>query len=71
MILSAAMMLRESFKLNREAEYIESAMDRLFTKGIRTTDTVEPSTSKVGCIEFGERLCAEMTTASQRQRGGA
>ncbi len=71
MILSAAMMLRESFKLNREAEWIESAVDRLFTKGIRTTDTVEPGTTKVGCIEFGEQLCAEMTTASQRQRGGA
>jgi 3-isopropylmalate dehydrogenase len=64
MILSAAMMLRESFGLNREAEWIESAVDRLFTKGIRTPDTVEPNTTKVGCIEFGERLLAEMSAAS-------
>ena len=66
MILSAAMMLRESFGMKREAEWIESAVDRLFTSGIRTPDTVEPGTTKVGCIEFGERLCAEMSAASPR-----
>src|SRR5258708_34828579 len=48
MILSEAMMLRESFNLNREAEYIESAVDRWFTKRIRTQDPVEPDTAKVG-----------------------
>jgi len=66
MILSAAMMLRESFGLKSEAEWIESTVDSLFTKGIRTTDTAEPGTTKVGCIEFGERLCAEMSVASHR-----
>jgi len=66
MILSAAMMLRESFGLKREAEWIESAVDRLFAKGIRTPDTVEPGTTKVGCIEFGERLHAELAGASNR-----
>jgi 3-isopropylmalate dehydrogenase len=66
MILSSAMMLRESFGLKREAEWIESAVDRLFASGIRTPDTVEPGTTKVGCIEFGERLCAEMSGASHR-----
>jgi hypothetical protein len=43
-------------------------VDRLFANGIRTTDTVEPGTTKVGCIEFGERLCTEMASASQPQR---
>jgi len=66
MILSAAMMLRESFSMKREAEWIESAVDRLFASGIRTPDTVESGTTKVGCIEFGERLCAEMAATSQR-----
>ena len=37
-ILSASMMLRESFGLQREAEWIESAVDRLFLNGIRTPD---------------------------------
>lgn len=68
MILSAAMMLRESFGMKREAEWIESAVDRLFAAGIRTPDTVEPGTTKVGCVEFAERLCAEMAAASQRQQ---
>jgi 3-isopropylmalate dehydrogenase len=69
MILSATMMLRESFGLASEAEWIESAVDRLFANGIRTPDTVEPGTTRVGCVEFGERLCAEMTGASRaRQR---
>jgi 3-isopropylmalate dehydrogenase len=60
MILSAAMMLRESFGLTAEAERIESTVDRLFSGGIRTTDTAEPGTTQVGCREFGERLLAEM-----------
>jgi 3-isopropylmalate dehydrogenase len=68
MILSAAMMLRESFGLKHEAESIESAVDRLFTNGIRTPDTVEPGTTKVGCIEFGERLSAEMTSTFESQQ---
>jgi len=72
MILSASMMLRESFGLAREAEWIESAVDRLFASGVRTPDTVEPGTAKVGCIEFGDRLHAEMAGAPGRQeRTGA
>ncbi|HLJ24895.1 MAG TPA: 3-isopropylmalate dehydrogenase [Candidatus Acidoferrales bacterium] len=68
MILSATMMLRESFGLKRESEWIESAVDRLFANGIRTPDTVQPGTTKVGCVEFSERLCAEMRAASQRSQ---
>ena len=67
MILSTTLMLRESFGLTREAERIESAVDRLFERGIRTPDTFEPGTLKVGCAEFGERLCAEMARASREQ----
>jgi 3-isopropylmalate dehydrogenase len=69
MILSAAMMLRESFDMKREAEWIESAVDRVFANGIRTPDTVEAGTTKVGCIEFGERLSLEMAGASRSPRG--
>jgi 3-isopropylmalate dehydrogenase len=59
-ILSASMMLRESFGLRREAEWIESAVDRLFMNGIRTPDIAAPGTTRVGCNEFGERLRAEI-----------
>jgi len=71
MILSAAMLLRESFGMKREAEWIESAVDRLFASGIRTPDTVEPGMTRVGCIEFNERLLVEMSSASKRQHTGA
>jgi 3-isopropylmalate dehydrogenase len=65
-ILSASMMLRESFGLRREAEWIESAVDHLFMNGIRTPDIVAPGTTRVGCSEFGERLRAEMSGAAKR-----
>jgi 3-isopropylmalate dehydrogenase len=66
-ILSATMMLRESFGLKQEAAWIESAVDRLYASGIRTPDLAEPGTTRVGCNEFGERLRAEMAGATNRQ----
>jgi len=70
-ILSASMMLRESFGLQREADRIESALDRLFANGIRTPDITEPGTTRVGCSEFGERLRAEMAGSRKNQHTGA
>jgi 3-isopropylmalate dehydrogenase len=71
-ILSASMMLRESFGLKQEAEWIESAVDRLFSNGIRTTDIAGPGTTTVRCSEFGERLHAEMLGAVEHhQRSGS
>jgi len=68
MILSASMMLRESFGLKREAEWIESAVDGLFVQGIRTPDTYESGTTKVRCSEFGEKLHREMVNAKESER---
>ena len=67
-ILSASMMLRESFGLKQEAEWIESAVDRLFVKGIRTADITEPGATTLRCSEFGERLHSEMLGAVERQQ---
>ncbi len=64
-ILSAAMLLRESFGLAAEAERIESALDRLFIEGVRTADIAEPKSLVVGCREFGERLVKELSVASR------
>jgi 3-isopropylmalate dehydrogenase len=65
-ILSASMMLRESFGLRQEAEWIESAVDRLFVQGIRTADIAEPGATPLRCSEFGERLHAEMLETVER-----
>jgi 3-isopropylmalate dehydrogenase len=71
-ILSASMMLRESFGLKQEAEWIESAVDSLFSNGIRTTDIAGPGTTTVRCSEFGERLHGEMLGAVEHhQRSGS
>ena len=67
-ILSASMMLRESFGLAREATWIESALDRLFSSGVRTADIAEPGAAAVGCREFGERLHGEMLQTLQHHR---
>ena len=62
-ILSASMMLQESFGLKQEADWIKSSVDRLFLQGIRTADIAEPGMTTVGCSEFGERLHVEMLGA--------
>ena len=67
-ILSASMMLRESFGLVREASWIESALDDLFSRGIRTPDIAEPGITPVGCSEFGERLHAHMLDTAHAAR---
>ena len=46
-----------------EAEWIESAVDRMFLQGIRTADIAESGASYLRCSEFGERLHAEMLGA--------
>jgi 3-isopropylmalate dehydrogenase len=68
MILSATMMLRESFGLAKEAEWIESAVDRVFASGVRTPDTMQPGMTQVGCVEFGERLCAEIAAGPSQPK---
>jgi 3-isopropylmalate dehydrogenase len=60
------MMLRESFGLRQEAEWIESAVDRLFAQGIRTADIAEPGARALRCSEFGERLHVEMLETVER-----
>src|ERR1700681_1238298 len=66
-ILSASMMLRESFSLEQEAEWIESAGERLFSQGIRTADIAGPGVKPLRCSEFGERLHAEMMETVERR----
>lgn len=62
-ILSAAMMLRYSFDLDREAEAIEQAVRDVLADGYRTVDIMpqpgEPSegVTRVGTSEMGDKIC--------------
>ncbi len=60
MILSAAMMLRYSFALEKEARLIEDAVQRVLGKGYRTGDIMSAGMKQVGCIEMGNLVAEEI-----------
>ena len=53
-ILSAAMMLRYSFDLTKEADAIEAAVDRVLNDGYRTGDIMQEGCKQVFCSEMGD-----------------
>ena len=57
-ILSAAMMLRSSLDLDREATAVETAVAQALAKGYRTRDLANPNDKEVNCAEMGD-LVAE------------
>src|SRR5205085_328857 len=60
-ILSAALMLRHSFKLDAAANAIEAAVGQAIDAGLRTGDIFhpnEPAARKVGTREMGEAISA-------------
>jgi len=59
-ILSAAMMLRFSFDMAKEADDIESAVNRVLDKGIRTADMMSEGCTLVGCRAMGDAILAEI-----------
>ena len=56
MVLSAAMMLRYSFDLDKEADAIEAAVSAVLSEGYRTGDIMSEGCKKVGCTEMGSLL---------------
>jgi 3-isopropylmalate dehydrogenase len=59
-ILSTTMMLRDTFGLGLEADWVEQSVGRVLGAGYRTTDISEPGTKKVGTSTFLEVLHQEM-----------
>ncbi|MDR1906274.1 MAG: 3-isopropylmalate dehydrogenase [Clostridiales bacterium] len=55
-ILSAAMMLRMSFDLDREAAALEKAVNCVLEKNMRTADIKEKDSKVLGCKEMGEAI---------------
>ena len=60
-ILSAAMMLRYSFKLEEEASALEAAVSAVLEAGHRTGDIAKPGEPRVTCTEMGALIRAEIT----------
>jgi 3-isopropylmalate dehydrogenase len=55
-ILSAAMMLRYSFDLDKEADAIENAVNQVLKDGYRTSDILSIGFNKVGTREMGDLI---------------
>ena len=62
-IYSATLMLRESFGLNTEADWIESAIDRILDRGYRTMDIAEPGSRILRGSEFADHIRGEIHDA--------
>jgi len=55
-ILSAAMMLRYSFDMIKEADAIEAAVNEVLDAGYRTPDIMSDGMKQVGCEEMGSKV---------------
>ena len=55
-ILSAAMLLRYSFDLDREADAVEKAVQAVLTEGYRTGDIMSVGCTKVGTCKMGDLI---------------
>lgn len=60
-ILSAAMMLRYTFSLSKEADAIENAVKAVLAKGYRTPDIQVPGKIIIGTQETGDRIMEEIS----------
>src|ERR1700730_16715677 len=59
-ILSAAMLLRHSFQLEREAARIENAVGAVLDQGFRTADLAHAGRSSISTSEMGRRVIAQL-----------
>lgn len=57
-ILSAAMMLRFTFDLDREADAIESAVQQVLKDGYRTIDIMSEGNTQINTCEMGDQICS-------------
>ena len=56
-VLSAAMMLRFSFDLDREADAIEQAVAQVLKEGYRTIDIMSEGKTQIGTAKMGDLIC--------------
>ena len=54
---AAAMMLRYSFDLDKEADAVENAVKQVLKDGIRTVDIMTEGCTQVSCSGMGDAIC--------------
>ena len=59
-ILSAAMMLRYSLNLGKEADAIEEAVQQTLKEGFRTVDIMSEGCTQLCCSEMGDQIAAQI-----------
>ena len=59
-ILSAAMMLRFSFDLDKEADAVENAVRKVLAEGYRTADIMADGMTQVGTGAMGDLICGHI-----------
>ncbi|MCR4672045.1 MAG: 3-isopropylmalate dehydrogenase [Lachnospiraceae bacterium] len=59
-ILSAAMLLRYSLNLDKEADAVENAVKEVLKKGLRTVDIMSEGCSCLTCSEMGSAVASEI-----------
>ena len=59
-ILSAAMMLRFSFDLDKEADAIEAAVSKVLKDGYRTIDIMSEGKTQIGTAQMGDLIAANI-----------
>ena len=59
-ILSAAMMLRYSFDLDKEADSIEAAVKNVLKNKMRTVDIMSDGCTCLTCSQMGEAIVHEI-----------
>jgi 3-isopropylmalate dehydrogenase len=59
-ILSLAMLLRHSCKLEKEAQRVEKAVSKALDEGYRTNDIYTPGSKRVGTEEMGVRVAERL-----------
>ena len=67
-ILSAAMLLRHSLGLPREADVVERAVDSVVAAGARTTDMGASAGDALSTSAMGERIRSEITKGQTAPR---
>ncbi len=60
MLLSASMMLKIGLNEEKAAENLETAIDKVLSKGFRTADLAEGSSEVLSCSEIGDKIMDEI-----------